>query len=123
MALDKPYKNVPGTIIFDAEQARKGYQINQLCMSFMKPENRERYLADREAYLDEWQLTPKARQAILDLDLNAAMEEGGNIYFLAKLGATHGLSFQQMAGSMTGMSEAAYRDMMISGGRRPEGNL
>ena len=67
MALDKPYKNVPGTIIFDAEQARKGYQINQLCMSFMKPENRERYLADREAYLDEWQLTPKARQAILDL--------------------------------------------------------
>ena len=122
MALDKPYKNVPGTIIFDAEQARKGYQINQLCMSFMKPENRERYLADREAYLDEWQLTPKARQAILDLDLNAAMEEGGNIYFLAKLGATHGLSFQQMAGSMTGMSEAAYRDMMISGGRRPEGN-
>ena len=122
MALDKPYKNVPGTIIFDAEQARKGYQINQLCMSFMKPENRERYLADREAYLDERQLTPKARQAILDLDLNAAMEEGGNIYFLAKLGATHGLSFQQMAGSMTGMSEAAYRDMMISGGRRPEGN-
>ena len=75
MALDKPYKNVPGTIIFDAEQARKGYQINQLCMSFMKPENRERYLADREAYLDEWQLTPKARQAILDLDLNAAMED------------------------------------------------
>ena len=72
MALDKPYKDIPGTTIFDAEQARKGYQINQLCMSFMKPENRERNLADREAYLDEWQLTPKARQAILDLDLNEA---------------------------------------------------
>ena len=93
MALDKPYKNVPGTIIFDAEQARKGYQINQLCMSFMKPENRERYLADREAYLDEWQLTPKARQAILDLDLNAAMEEGGNIYFL-RLFVLHSLLLQ-----------------------------
>jgi gallate dioxygenase len=48
--------------------------------------------------------------------------EGGNIYFLSKIGATHGLSFQQMAGSMTGMSEAAYRDMMVGGGRRPEGN-
>ena len=33
-----------------------------------------------------------------------------------------GLSFQQMAGSMTSMSEAAYRDMMVGGGRRPEGN-
>ena len=117
MALDKPYQNVPGTIIFDAEQARKGYQLNQLSMSLMKPENRERFLADTPAYLDEWDLTPKARQAVLDMDLNAMMEEGGNIYFLSKIGATHGLSFQQMAGSMTGMSEEAYRDMMINGGR------
>jgi protocatechuate 4,5-dioxygenase alpha chain len=46
---------------------------------------------------------------------------GGNIYFLAKIGATDGKSFQQMAGSMTGMTEEEYRDMMI---RRPlaEGN-
>ena len=34
---------------------------------------------------------------------------GGNIYFLAKIGATDGKSFQQMAGSMTGMSEEEYR--------------
>ena len=122
MALDKPYKDIPGTIIFDAEQARKGYHLNQFCMSFMKPENRERYLADREAYLEEWPLSDAQKQAVLDLDLNACMREGGNIYFLAKLGATHGLSFQQMAGSMTGMSEAAYRDMMVSGGRTPKGN-
>ena len=122
MALDKPYKNVPGTTIFDAEQARKGYNLNQFCMSLMKPENRERYLADRGAYLDEWPLNPVQRQAVLDIDLNTCIAEGGNIYFLAKIGATHGLSFQQMAGSMTGMSEAAYRDMMIGGGRRPEGN-
>jgi gallate dioxygenase len=122
MALDKPYQDIPGTTIFDADQARKGYHLNQFCMSLMKPENRERYLTDREAYLDEWDLTPGQRQGVLDLDLNACIREGGNIYFLAKIGATHGLSFQQMAGSMTGMSEAAYRDMMIGGGRRPEGN-
>ena len=44
---------------------------------------------------------------------------GGNIYFLAKIGATDGKSFQQMAGSMTGMTEQEYRDMMIRGGRDP----
>jgi hypothetical protein len=27
-----------------------------------------------------------------------------------------------MAGSMTGMTEGEYRDMMVSGGRSPEGN-
>jgi protocatechuate 4,5-dioxygenase alpha chain len=59
---------------------------------------------------------------VLTVDLNRAMKTGGNIYFLAKLGATHGLSFQQMAGSMTGMTELEYRDMMIAGGRSVEGN-
>lgn len=122
MALDKSYKKVPGTTIFDAEQSAKGYHLNQFCMSLMKKENRERYLADEKAYLDEWPLTDAQKQALIDRDLNAAMAEGGNIYFLSKWGATLGQSFQQMAGSMTGMSEEAYRDMMLHGGRSIEGN-
>jgi gallate dioxygenase len=122
MSLDKTYKKVPGTTIFDAEQSAKGYHLNQFCMSLMKAENRERYLADERAYLDEWPLTEAQKQALLDRDLNAAMAEGGNIYFLSKWGATLGLSFQQMAGSMTGMSEQEYRDMMLHGGRSIEGN-
>jgi protocatechuate 4,5-dioxygenase alpha chain len=122
MALDKPYKDVPGTTIFDAEQSRKGYWLNQFCMSLMKAENRRRFLADQRAYLDEWPMTEAQKQAVLARDLNRCIGEGGNIYFLAKLGATHGKSFQQMAGSMTGMTEEEYRDMMISGGRSVEGN-
>jgi protocatechuate 4,5-dioxygenase, alpha chain len=122
MSLEKPYLDVPGTIIFDAEQSRKGYWINQFCMSLMKAENRERFKADERAYLDEWPMTEEQKQAVLARDLNWAMRTGGNIYFLAKLGATHGLSFQQMAGSMTGMTETEYRNMMIAGGRSVEGN-
>jgi len=33
MALDKEFKDIPGTIVFDAEQSRKGYWLNQFCMS------------------------------------------------------------------------------------------
>jgi protocatechuate 4,5-dioxygenase alpha chain len=122
MALDKPYVDIPGTTIFDAEQSRKGYWLNQFCMSLMKAENRERFKADQRKYLDEWPMTEDQKQAVLDADLNKAISLGGNIYFLAKLGATHGKSFQQMAGSMTGMTEDEYRDMMIQGGRSIEGN-
>ena len=122
MALDKPYQHIPGTIIFDAEQSRKGYWLNQFCMSLMKAENRTRFKADQRAYLNEWPMSEDQRQAVIDMDLNRAMQLGGNIYFLAKIGATHGLSFQQMAGSMTGMSETEYRAMMVSGGRSAEGN-
>jgi protocatechuate 4,5-dioxygenase alpha chain len=122
MALDKPYLDVPGTTIFDAEQSRKGYHLNQFCMSLMKADNRKRFLADQRAYLDEWPMSEDQKLAVLAMDLNRCMALGGNIYFLAKIGATHGLSFQQMAGSMTGMSEEEYRNMMINGGRSIEGN-
>jgi protocatechuate 4,5-dioxygenase alpha chain len=122
MSLDKPYKDVPGTTIFDAEQSRKGYWLNQFCMSLMKPANRERFKADPRTYVDEWPMTEEQKQAVLAADLNRCIALGGNIYFLAKLGATHGKSFQQMAGSMTGMTEDEYRNMMVSGGRSVEGN-
>ena len=122
MSLEKPYLDVPGTIIFDAEQSRKGYWLNQFCMSLMKADNRERFKADERAYLDEWTMTEEQKQAVLDMDLNRAMALGGNIYFLAKIGATDGKSFQQMAGSMTGMTEDEYRAMMVAGGRSIQGN-
>ncbi|RZJ07776.1 MAG: protocatechuate 4,5-dioxygenase subunit alpha [Rubrivivax sp.] len=122
MALDKPYKDIPGTTIFDAEQARKGYWLNQFCMSLMKADNRTRFKADERAYLDEWPMTDAQKDAVLARDLNECIRLGGNIYFLAKIGATDGRSFQQMAGSMTGMTEDEYRNMMVAGGRSVEGN-
>ncbi len=122
MGIDKPYLDVPGTTVFDADQARRGYWLNQFCMSLMRAENRERFRADEVAYLAEWDLTDDQRRAVLDRDLNRMIALGGNIYFLAKLGATDGKSFQRMAAEMTGLSEEDYRDMMIAGGRSPDGN-
>jgi protocatechuate 4,5-dioxygenase alpha chain len=122
MALDKPYLDVPGTTIFDAEQSRKGYWLNQFCMSLMKTANRERFKADERACLDEWPMTEEQKQGVLTRDLNRCIAAGGNIYFLAKIGATDGRSFQYMAASMTGMTQDEYAAMMLAGGRSPEGN-
>ena len=122
MSLEKPYAGIPGTTIFDADQSRKGYWLNQFCMSLMKAENRERFKKDERAYLDEWAMTEEQKQAVLARDLNRCILLGGNIYFLAKLGATDGRSFQYMAASMTGMSQEDYAAMMLAGGRSIEGN-
>jgi protocatechuate 4,5-dioxygenase alpha chain len=122
VAIEKPYEDIPGTTVFDAAQSRKGYWLNQFCMSLMQAENRERFLRDERAYLDEWQMTEEQKQSVLDRDMNRMIAAGGNIYFLAKIGATDGKSFQQMAGSMTGMSEDDYRAMLVDGGRSIEGN-
>ena len=120
--LNKPYLNLPGTTVFDAEQSRKGYWLNQFCMSLMKSDNRARFKTDERAYLAEWNMTDEQKAAVLARDLNACIGLGGNIYFLAKLGATDGKSFQQMASSMTGMTEEQYRAMMVAGGRSVVGN-
>lgn len=122
MALEKPYADIPGTTIFDAEQARRGYHLNMFCMSLMKPANRERFRANERSYLAGWPMSEEQRQAVLDRDYNRMISLGGNIYFLAKLFSTDGKSFQYAAGSMTGMTQEEYAQMMLAGGRSPEGN-
>jgi protocatechuate 4,5-dioxygenase alpha chain len=114
-------EDIPCTRVFTAQRARKGYSLNQFAMSLMKEENRTRFLADEKAYLDEWPLTDAAKKAVLARDYNAMIDEGGNIYFLSKLFSTDKKSFQFAAGSMTGMSQEEYAEMMLKGGRSPEG--
>jgi protocatechuate 4,5-dioxygenase, alpha chain len=122
MALDKPYRDVPGTTVFDAEQARRGYHLNMFCMSLMKADNRTRFKAGERAYLDEWPMSEEQKQAVLSRDYNRMISLGANIYFLSKLFSTDGRSFQYTAASMTGLSQEAYAAMMLAGGRAPEGN-
>jgi protocatechuate 4,5-dioxygenase alpha chain len=113
----KSYSNIPGTTVFDAEQSRKGYHLNMFCMSLMKAANRERFKADERAYLSEWPMTEEQKQAVLDRDYNRMLALGGNVYFLAKIFATDGKSFQYAAALMTGMSQEDYASMMLNGGR------
>lgn len=121
MALAKPYTDIPGTTVFDAEMARRGYHLNQFCMSLMKPANRERFRAGERAYLDEWPMSEEQKEAVLARDYNRMIELGGNIYFLAKIFSSDGKSFQYAAASMTGMTQEEYAQMMLRGGRSPRG--
>jgi protocatechuate 4,5-dioxygenase alpha chain len=122
MALDKPYADIPGTTIFDAEQSRRGYHLNMFCMSLMKAANRVRFKGNEKTYLDEWAMSEEQKLAVLARDYNGMLALGGNVYFLAKIFATDGKSFQYAAALMTGMSQDDYAKMMLAGGRSIEGN-
>lgn len=121
MVDNSEFDDIPGTTVFTASRSHQGFHLNQFCMSLMKPENRVRFKANESAYLDEWELTPAQKQAVLDRDYNAMIANGGNIYFLAKIFSSDGISFQNAAASMTGMSQEDYAAMMLHGGRSPEG--
>jgi len=119
---EKPYHDIPGTTVFDAEQSRRGFHLNQFCMSLMKADNRAAFKADERAYLDRWPMTEAQKQAVLDRDWNGMIALGGNIYFTSKIAATDGLSFQQIAALMSGVTQPEYAEMMLKGGRSIEGN-
>jgi protocatechuate 4,5-dioxygenase, alpha chain len=120
--VDQPYDDIPGTFVFDAERSRRGYHVNMFCMSLMKDENRKAFKANEAEYLKKFPMTDAQRDAILKRQWNKILELGGNIYFTAKLGATDGMSFQQVAAVMTGSTQPEYADMMLKGGRNPDGN-
>jgi protocatechuate 4,5-dioxygenase alpha chain len=119
---NQQFKDIPGTVVFDFEQSRLGFHLNQFCMSLMKAANRAAFKADERAYLSTFPMSEAQRDAVLARDYNRMIALGGNIYFLAKIGATDGFSFQNLASKMTGMAEEDYRNMMIAGGRSVEGN-
>ena len=118
----KAYEDIPGTFVFDADRARVGYPLNQFCISLGKQAGRDAFKADPEAHMAKFGMSEAQRQAVRDRNWNRMLELGGNIYYTSKLGANDGLSFQELAGLMTGMGYEAYRDMMLHGGRSIEGN-
>jgi protocatechuate 4,5-dioxygenase alpha chain len=122
MERENDYDDIPGTTVFDAERARRGYHLNMFCMSLMKAENRAAFKADEAAFLQRFPMTPEQRESVLKRDWNRMIELGGNIYYLAKLFSTDGKSFQYTAAQMTGMSQEQYAKMMLAGGRSPDGN-
>ena len=116
------HDDIPGTFVFTGQQCRKGYALNQFCMSLMSAEARTRFKADEAAYMADWALTSEQVRAVLDRDYRAMLDLGGNIFFLLKLGATDGRSTQSIAASIAGQTAEDYGAMMLAGGR-PMGAL
>ncbi len=115
------FDDIPGTTIFTIEMAKKGFHLNQFCMSLRSAENRERFLADERSYVDEWEMTEEQKQAVLTRDFQKMLDHGGNVYFLAKIFASDGLSYVQAVSTMTDMNVPEYQAMMLAGGRSVEG--
>jgi protocatechuate 4,5-dioxygenase alpha chain len=118
----RDYDDIPGTYVFDFQRSHQGYHLNMFCMSLLKSENREEFLADEEAYLQKYPMTTEQRQSVLDRNWLGMVKLGGNIYFTSKIGATLGKSFQYIAAEMSGVTQEEYANMMLQGGRNPEGN-
>jgi protocatechuate 4,5-dioxygenase, alpha chain len=118
----RDYESIPGTYVYDAERGRVGYALNMFCMSLNKPENRKSFKENEAAYLDRYPLNAEQRRTVLQRDWLGMLRVGGNIYYTIKIAFCDGLTFQDVAGMMSGVPKEAYAQMMLAGGRSPEGN-
>ncbi len=84
------YDGIPGTYVFDLPTARRGWELNRLGMSMTKPENRAAFLADEDAYLARFTLTPEQHAAVKARDWLALVRLGANIYYVFKLTGLRG---------------------------------
>ena len=122
MREDREYSDIPGTYVFDPDHSRTGYHLNMFCMSLNKPQNRDRFREDEASYLDQFPMTAEQRQAVLERDWVGMLRLGGNIYYTFKIAIFDGLTMQDVGGRMSGVSREEFQQMMIEGGRSPEGN-
>ncbi len=108
---------IPGTTIFDGDQARKGYALNRMCFSFNEAANREAFLRDEDAYCERYGLNEGQRAAIRSRDVLQLIAEGGNVYYLAKFAGIFGLDVQDIGAQQTGMTKEAFKAMLVAAGR------
>ncbi len=122
MTESRDYDDIPGTYVYDARRGREGYALNMFCMSLNRAENRQSFKDNEAAYLDRFALTPAQRRTVQDRDWLGMLKVGGNIYYTIKIAFCDGLTFQDVAGMMSGVPKETYAKMMLDGGRSPVGN-
>lgn len=110
-------QDIPGTTIFDGEQARKGFALNRMCFSFNDAGNRAAFLRDEDAYCARFGLTPEQRRAVRNRNVLEMIEAGGNVYYLAKLAGIFGLNVQDIGAQQTGMTVDAFKAKLQVAGR------
>ncbi|MBL0147823.1 MAG: protocatechuate 4,5-dioxygenase subunit alpha [Ideonella sp.] len=105
---------IPGTTIFDGEQARKGYALNKMCFSFNERANRDAFLADEEAYCAKYGLNPQQREAIRARNVLQLIAAGGNAYYLAKFAGIFKLDMQDIGAQQTGMTKDEFKAKLVA---------
>ena len=113
------YDGIPGTYVFDLATSRRGYELNRLGMSLTVPANRAACLADEDAYLDRFTLTPEARAAVKARDWLTLVKLGANIYYVYKLTGLRGAParMSDLGAAQAGLSPDEFMRSNLERGR------
>lgn len=107
-------RSLEGTYLFDGMRAKKNYALNKMCMSLVKPENREAFAADEEGYCNKYGVDEDTRKLVLARDWIGLVRSGGNIYYVFKLAAIDHVSMQHVGAQQNSMTLEEFRAKLNS---------
>jgi protocatechuate 4,5-dioxygenase alpha chain len=110
-------QDIPGTTLFDGDQAQKGLALNRMCFSFNSAANRAAFLKDEDGYCRKFGLTEEQRAAVKSRSVLAMIAAGGNVYYLAKLAGIFGLNVQDIGAQQTGTTVEQFKEKLAAAGR------
>lgn len=115
IAYDKEVaRSLEGTYLFDGMRSNKNYQLNKMCMSLTKPENRAEFAADEKAYCDKFGVNSETTELVLARDWIGMIRSGGNIYYVFKLAAIDHVSMQHVGAQQNSMTLEQFREKLNS---------
>jgi protocatechuate 4,5-dioxygenase alpha chain len=103
------YDDIPGTYVFNGENACTAYGLNKLLFSFNHEENRKAFADDPAAYADKFDMTNEQREALLAGDFLKILRLGANIYYMAKLAIPSGVSVQDAGAAFQGVTTEEFK--------------
>lgn len=104
---------IPDTPLLDRARANAGYALNKMAMGLSSPEGRAAFLADEDAYLDRFALSPAQRAAVKARDWAEMVRLGGNLFYLLKISAVDPTPIRAIGAAQAGMSLEDFLDQRL----------
>jgi len=101
------FDDIPGTTVFTVAMSRRGYHLNQFCMSLMSRTTASDS-SRRATYLDEWAMTDAQKRARAHPRLQRRRSPKVETSISRQDHRGDGQSFLQGISTMTGMTQEAY---------------
>lgn len=99
---------IPETPLFDRARSLKGYKLNKMAMDLGKPENREAFKADEDAYLARYGLSDEEKSAVKARDWHEMVRLGGNLFFILKISAIDPTPMSRIGAAQAGMDHDEF---------------
>jgi protocatechuate 4,5-dioxygenase alpha subunit len=99
-----PGHEIENTYVFELELSEKGKRINDLAESLNPQENREKFKADSDAFMDQFQLTEVEKSLIKNNDWLNLVKAGGNIYNVVRIAALYDVGLYPLGAQQLGLS-------------------